>query len=210
VDLLELAEKYGAELIVDEAHATGVCGDGGRGCVAEAGISGRVLATVHTCGKALASAGAFVCGSEELRRILINRARTFIFSTALPPYFAAHVGAGLRLAMTADGERSQLAGISLQLRVKLQHSGFAIGRSSSQIVPVILGSNEAAAKFAAHLQSRGFAARPIRPPTVPIGTSRLRLSLTAKVSEENLSGLIAALEEARELHLAARSASARS
>ncbi len=87
-DLAALAERYGAELIVDEAHATGVRGPRGSGCVAEAGLSGRVFATVHTCGKALAAAGAFVCGSENLRRFLINRARTFIFSTGLPPYFA--------------------------------------------------------------------------------------------------------------------------
>ena len=97
-DLVALAERYGAELIVDEAHAIGVCGPRGSGCVAEAGLSGRVLATVHTCGKALAAAGAFVCGSDNLRRFLINRARTFIFNTGLPPYFAAQVAAGMHLA----------------------------------------------------------------------------------------------------------------
>ncbi len=90
-DLASLARRYDAELIVDEAHATGVCGPDGRGCVAEAGLGGRVFATIHTCGKALAAAGALVCGSGALRSLLINRARTFIFNTALPPYFAAQV-----------------------------------------------------------------------------------------------------------------------
>ncbi len=207
-DLQGLAERYGAELIVDEAHATGVCGEGGRGCVAEAGISGRILATVHTCGKALASAGAFVCGSEQLRRILINRARTFIFSTALPPYFAAHVAAGMRLAMAADRERSEIETISARWREKLRQNSYEIGRGSSHIVPVILGSNEIASNFAARLRDRGFAVRPIRPPTVPVGTSRLRLSLTAKLTEENLAGFIAALDEAREHQPAGRSTSA--
>ena len=101
-DLAALAARYQAELIVDEAHATGVCGPDGSGCVAEAGLAGRVFATVHTCGKALAAAGAFVCGSEPLRRFLINRARTFIFNTALPPYFASQVSAGMRLAADAE------------------------------------------------------------------------------------------------------------
>src|SRR5258708_25882019 len=100
-ELAELAERYSAELIVDEAHAIGVCGPAGSGCVAEAGLTGRVLATVHTCGKALAAAGAFVCGSRKLREVLINRAPTFIFNTALPPYFAAQVAAGIGLATAA-------------------------------------------------------------------------------------------------------------
>ena len=99
-DLAGLAERYGAELIVDEAHAIGVRGPNGSGRVAEAGLSSQVLATVHTCGKALAAAGAFVCGSENLRQFLINRARPFIFNTAMPPYFAAQVAAGMALPRT--------------------------------------------------------------------------------------------------------------
>ncbi|HEX3378131.1 MAG TPA: aminotransferase class I/II-fold pyridoxal phosphate-dependent enzyme, partial [Candidatus Acidoferrales bacterium] len=103
-DLAALADRYGAELIVDEAHAIGVRGPRGSGCVAEARLSARVLASVHTCGKALGSAGAFVCGSENLRKFLINRARTFIFNTALPPYFASQVAAGMKLATEAKAE----------------------------------------------------------------------------------------------------------
>ena len=196
-ELAALAKRYDAELIVDEAHATGVCGPGGRGCVAEAGLSGRVFATVHTCGKALAAAGAFVCGSEDLRRYLINRARTFIFSTALPPYFAAQVSAGMRLALTMDIERTHLADLGIFLRNALLQKGFETAGSDSHIVPVVLGANETALAFAANLQARGYGIRAIRPPTVPPGTARLRMSLTTKLSKPVLADLVGALVQIR-------------
>jgi 8-amino-7-oxononanoate synthase len=206
-DLAALAERYAAELIVDEAHAIGVRGPSGSGCVAEAGLSGTVLATVHTCGKALAAAGAFVCGSENLRRFLINRARTFIFSTGLPPYFASQVAAGVNLASEADSERARLKELSTFLRNELRQNGFDVGSGDSQIVPVLLGSNEAAVHFAECLRARGFGIRAIRPPTVPEGTARIRLSLTAKLREETLASLVAAMVQARDLHFSARAAS---
>jgi 8-amino-7-oxononanoate synthase len=196
-DLVALATRYGAELIVDEAHATGVRGPRGSGCVAEAGLSAKVLATVHTCGKALAAAGAFVCGSENLRSFLINRARTFIFSTALPPYFASQVAAGMNLTREAEEDRAHLAGMGVLLRDELRANGFEVGSSDSQIVPVILGPNEVAVRFAEHLRVRGFGVRAIRPPTVPAGTARLRLSVTSKLSNEVLADLVAALVQAR-------------
>lgn len=206
-DLAVLAERYGAELIVDEAHATGVRGPRGCGCVAEAGLSARVFATVHTCGKALAAAGAFVCGSENLRRFLINRARTFIFSTGLPPYFASQVAQGMNLAAEAESERARLIGLSAFLRNELRNSSFNVVEGDSQIVPVLLGTNEAAVLFAGHLRARGFGARAIRPPTVPVGSARLRFSLTAKLSRENLSELAAAMVQARDQSFSAHAAS---
>jgi len=196
-DLLSMAERFGAELMVDEAHATGVCGPAGRGLVAAANGNGRVLASVYTCGKALASAGAFVCGSETLKQFLVNRARTFIFSTALPPYFAAQIGKAVEIAAEADAERRRLESLSGFLRARLQEAGFNIGTSDSQIVPVLLGGNDTAIHYANELCRHGFAVRPIRPPTVPEGTSRLRLSVTAKLSEEVLDRLVKALVEAR-------------
>jgi 8-amino-7-oxononanoate synthase len=196
-DLATLAARYQAELIVDEAHATGVCGPDGRGCVAEAGLAGRVFATVHTCGKALAAAGAFVCGSDSLRRFLINRARTFIFNTALPPYFASQVAAGMRLAATMEAERTHLAELSGFLRNELQQNGFDIAGSESHIVPIVLGSNDTALAFAANLQARGYGIRAIRPPTVPPGTARLRVSLTAKLSQPILADFAGALIQIR-------------
>ena len=196
-DLAALAARYDAELIVDEAHATGVCGPGGRGCVAEAGLTGRVFASIHTCGKALAAAGAFVCGSEALRRFLINRSRIFIFNTALPPYFAAQVAAGMRLAATAETERTHIANLGGFLRNELQGNGFDTAGSDSHLVPIVLGSNEAALAFASRLQARGFGIRAIRPPTVPRGTARLRVSLAAKLTQPILADFAGALIQIR-------------
>ncbi|MGO9640240.1 MAG: aminotransferase class I/II-fold pyridoxal phosphate-dependent enzyme [Candidatus Acidiferrales bacterium] len=195
-DLAALAERHGTELIVDEAHAVGVFGPSGRGAVAEAGLAGRVFATICTCGKALASSGAFICGSETLRQFLINRARTFIFSTALPPYFSAHVRAGWELAAEADAGRARLSANAELLRGELRARDFDLRGSESQIVPVVLGENERAVAVAEQLRARGFGVRAIRPPTVPPGTARLRLSVTARHTEAALRELAAAIETA--------------
>jgi 8-amino-7-oxononanoate synthase len=193
----ELAERFGASLIVDEAHATAVHGPGGAAIVAEARLTREVLATVHTCGKALASAGAFVCGSRVLREYLINHARTLIFSTAMPPYLAGQIRAALRLAKELSRERETLRVNSAELIAKLRGDEWDTSGSASQIVPVILGSNEDALSAAEFLQERGFAVRAIRPPTVPVGKARLRLSLTARVTRENVTGIQAALQNWR-------------
>jgi 8-amino-7-oxononanoate synthase len=198
-ELTALAQRHGAELIVDEAHAIGVFGPGGRGAIAEAGLADPVFAVVCTCGKALASSGAFVCGSETLRQFLINRARTFIFSTALPPYFAAHVRAGWELAAEADAERARLAASAKVLRDELRARDFDLLRSESQIVPVVLGENEKAVAVAEQLRAAGFGVRAIRPPTVAPGTARLRISVTARHPEIVLRELAAAIEAAARL-----------
>jgi 7-keto-8-aminopelargonate synthetase-like enzyme len=111
-EVFRLAENYGAEVIVDEANSTGACGPRGRGLVAQLGLEKQALAVVHTCGKALASSGAFVCGSKTLRHFLINHARSFIFSTALPPYLAYQISAALNLAGLMEAERGHLALLS--------------------------------------------------------------------------------------------------
>src|SRR5258708_4368789 len=187
VELANLAEKYNAALILDEAHATGVHGPTGHGLAAAAGITSKVLAVIHTCGKALASAGAFVCGPAVLKEHLVNHARTFIFSTALPPYLAAQITAALRLAAGINEDRASLLHRAAWLRAALQSEGFEAAGTASQIVPVVLGHNDATLDAAEHLQREGFAVRGIRPPTVPEGGSRLRLSLTTRISEEELS-----------------------
>ena len=197
-DLLALSDRYGAELIVDEAHATGVFGPQGRGLVAAANRSGRVFAVVHTCGKALAGMGAFVSGSRALREFLINRARPFIFSTALPPYIARQMQAAVRIAQGADAQREKLLSLSAHLRARLRAEEFDTARSDSQIVPVVLGTNERALQFAALLCEQGFSVRAIRPPTVPAGSARLRVSLTARHARETLDGLVDALMRIRE------------
>ena len=188
-EMAALAERFGAAMIVDEAHATGVQGKCGWGLAAEAGILPQVLATVHTCGKALASAGAFVCGPAVMKDHLINHARTFIFSTALPPYFAEQIRAALKLTIGMGTERQTLMHRAKGLNGRLREMGFDTGGSASQIVPVIIGSNEDTLHAAEQLQREGFAVRAIRPPTVPLGKARLRLSLTAKIADEDLSRL---------------------
>jgi len=194
--LVGLCERFDASLIIDEAHATGVVGTGGRGLVYAAGRSEHVLATVHTCGKALASMGAFVAGSRTLREFLINHARPFIFTTALPPYCAAHVSEAVVLASQADREREHLANVSEHLRARMRAAGFSVTTSESQIVPLILGSNQTALRFAAALAGAGFAVRAIRPPTVPPGSARLRFSLNATLSTSNIDALMNALTHA--------------
>jgi 8-amino-7-oxononanoate synthase len=194
-DLAALCEKFDASLIVDEAHSIGVDGQRGRG--AESFRRSR-LATVYPCGKGLASMGAFVAGSRTLRDYLVNHARTFIFSTALPPYSAAHVREAISLISDADSERARLLEVSRYLRGRLRGAGFDIGRSDSQIVPVILGPNETALRFAAAASAAGCAIRAIRPPTVPQGTARLRVSLNAALSTSDLDGFLEAILAARE------------
>jgi 8-amino-7-oxononanoate synthase len=197
-DLLNLAREHGASIVLDEAHAVGVCGPEGRGIAAERVRERGILAVVHTCGKALASAGAFVCGTKALREYLINRARTFIFSTAMPPYVARQIEAALALARAAESERTHLREISALLRQGLTAHGFDCGASSTHIVPVILGTNEAALHFASELQRSGFAVRAIRPPTVPVGAARIRFSLTSGITVAQIHALVRAMEAARE------------
>jgi len=192
-EMAGLCERYGANLIVDEAHATAVRGPSGHGItadlVAEGKLGGVVFASVHTCSKALASAGAFVCGGLALREHLINRARTFIFSTAMPPYMAKQIQAALQLARTMDRVRAQLVARSQKLRTTLRACGLDTARSTTQIVPVVVGGNEDAIAAAEYLQQRGFAVRAIRPPTVKPGQARLRLSITASIGENELERL---------------------
>jgi 8-amino-7-oxononanoate synthase len=197
-ELIDLCNRYGAFLIVDEAHTTGIDGPEGRGAVSAVGGSECILATVHTCGKALAAMGAFVAGSRTLRDFLINHARTFIFSTALPPYCAAHVQEALRLAAESEPERARLKELSGYARERLHRAGYDTGASDSQIIPLVVGSNEAAVRFAAELTAAGFGVRAIRPPTVPPGTSRLRLSLNAKLSLSDIDAFAEAILAVRE------------
>jgi 8-amino-7-oxononanoate synthase len=188
-ELLALADRFDAGVILDEAHATGVHGPSGRGIAAEHGNVQNLAATVHTCGKALASAGAFVCGSAVLKEHLINHARTFIFSTAMPPYMAEQIRAALRLTSGMDKERKELLARAKRFAAGLRAQGWDTGNSAAQIVPVIMGENEAALAAAEFLQREGFAVRAIRPPTVPPGSARLRFSLTCGISEKEITDL---------------------
>ncbi|HEY4906937.1 MAG TPA: 8-amino-7-oxononanoate synthase [Candidatus Acidoferrum sp.] len=188
-ELANLCARHGAGLILDEAHAIGVHGPNGRGIAAAAQLTGELIAMTHTCGKALASAGAFVCGSATLRDHLINHARTFIFSTAMPPYMAGQIRAALQIARRMDSERAQLLANARRLTTELRSRGYDTAASSSQIIPIIVGANDEAIAAAEFLQTEGFAVRAIRPPTVPQNRARLRLSLTSAIAATELDRL---------------------
>jgi len=188
-EMRALCERYGAGLILDEAHAIGVHGPSGRGISVGAGLTDDAVGVTHTCGKALASAGAFVCGSAALREYLINHARTFIFSTAMPPYMAGQIRAALRIARRMDPQRAELLARSRRLAAGLRAQGYDTAGSSTQIVPVVIGGNEEALAAAGFLQAEGFAVRAIRPPTVKEGRARLRLSVTCAIAAGELERL---------------------
>lgn len=205
-EISALCERFGAGLIVDEAHATGVHGPSGRGMALAAGLTGGLVGVTHTCGKALASAGAFVCGSAALREHLINHARTFIFSTAMPPYLSGQIRAALRLAQGMDAERAALLAGSRRLAARLQAQGYDTANSSTQIVPVVIGGNGEALAAAEYLGAEGFAVRAIRPPTVEDGRARLRLSVTCAIASADLERLENCLTTWRSQRLAAAAA----
>ena len=196
-ELLQLAKNHNAELIVDEAHAVGVRGPQGRGLAAELGLDREMFAVIHTCGKALASAGAFVCGSYRLKEFLVNWARTFIFTTAMPPYLAGQIRAALDLVCQMDSERLHLQELANRLHRDLGPDLHPCA-APSHIISVVLGSNEKALYVAERLQAEGFDARAIRPPTVPAGTARIRLSLTCKLTLEDVARLAVAIRGAIE------------
>src|SRR3954469_3358825 len=177
--LLELARRHGCRLLIDEAHAIGSLGPGGRGAVAEAGLSGEVDVVVGTLGQTLGSYGAYVCASAEVVDLLVNVARPFIFSTALPP---PAVGAAIAALAMLEGQPGMVEHLRLNgdtLREALAESGLDAGPSRTQIVPIVVGgAANAMALCERALEGRVFA-QAIRPPTVPEGTSRLRLSVMA-------------------------------
>jgi 8-amino-7-oxononanoate synthase len=173
-----LADRYGAYLIVDEAHSTGCFGSTGSGCVDEAGVRGRVLASVHTGGKALALPGAYIAGSNLLKEYLTNRCRHLIFTTALPPAVGAWWADGINRVQGDLESRRRLHRNAALFRTELSGRGpSALG--TDYIVPVVVGDDAPAVAAATRLQGQGFDVRAIRPPSVAPGTSRLRISVHA-------------------------------
>ena len=185
-ELLDLARRHGCLLMVDEAHATGALGPGGGGAVAEAGLSGEVDLIVGTLGKTLGSYGAYVCGSAKMVDLLINTARPFIFSTALPPPVIGAALAALALLDGQPGMVEQLRRNGAILRDALDGHGLEVGGSRTQIVPVVVGEARRAMALCERALERGVFAQAIRPPTVPEGTSRLRLSVMANHRADEL------------------------
>jgi 8-amino-7-oxononanoate synthase len=178
-NLVGLARRYDCRLMVDEAHATGAFGPGGRGSVAAAGLSGEVDVVIGTLGKALGSYGAYVCGSRELIEYLINVARPFIFSTAPALPIVAAAIAALELLEANPHRVERLQANARTMRDALLTEGLPLAASQTQIVPVIVGDPEATLQLCELALERGVFAQGIRPPTVPEGTSRLRLTVMA-------------------------------
>ena len=192
-DYAGLAEKYSASLVVDDAHATGLFGDvRGSGLAEKFGVESSCAAIVSTFGKALGSFGAFVAGSRVLIDWLINRSRPFIFSTATPPLLLAMMEAGIDLCGD-PGARTRLHSLAARLRNTLSAGGIDCSASRGPIVPVIIGSNEAALEAAQKLQDEDYDVRAIRPPTVAPGSSRLRISVHADHCEDDIDRLGAAV-----------------
>jgi 8-amino-7-oxononanoate synthase len=199
-EIVDLAAEYGVRLLVDEAHGTGTVGPGGRGAVAEAGLEDEVDVVLGTLGKALGSYGAFVACDRQMARYLTNVARTFIFSTALPPPAVAGALAALELLQERPRRVAKLAVNAAALRGALADEGFDVGDSRTQIVPLVVGDADLAMQICEAALARGVFAQAIRPPTVPPMTSRLRLAVMASHREDELR------TAARVLAQAARSA----
>ena len=185
-EIVELAERHGARVVVDEAHATGVVGPGGRGLVAALGLEQVVDVVVGTLSKALGSYGAFACCNRTMAEFLVNRARTLIFSTALPPPAVAAAGAALQIVRDQPAIVERLHRNSRQLRDELVARGFDVPAGETPIIPLIVGDPRAATKVCEAALQAGVFAQAIRPPTVPDGTSRLRLVAMATHSAHDL------------------------
>ena len=206
--LWEIARRFEAYLWVDEAHAMGVLGPEGRGACAAAGIPADDPHVIRmgTLGKAFGSYGAFVAGAPEIVSLLRSRARGFIFTTGTPPAAAAAAREAIRVSRREPERRTGLLKRAAALRAMLAAQGWAIGPASAQIVPLLLGEAEATMAASAFLLERGVYCQGIRPPTVPAGSCRLRVSLTAGHGEEHLTMLASLLEEVAHTHAAARKA----
>lgn len=191
-ELVALKRSHGALLMIDDAHGCGVIGEGGRGCAELLGVGNEIDIQMGTFGKALGSFGAYAAVSAELRELLINRARSFIFSTSLPPSVLAASLAAVELVQTPKGDelRDKLRAKSCFFRDSLAEAGFIIPAGSTQIVPIVIGSAVTTMQFSDALLEEGVFAQGIRPPTVPAGTSRLRFTLMATHTNADLAGAV--------------------
>ena len=197
-DYASLCRATGTELIVDEAHAVGIYGDRGSGLIEEAGCGDTVFLSINTAGKALGVAGAFVAGPEWAIDYLVQRARSFLFSTAPPPALSDAVDAALTVIGAEPNRRRRLRTMAERTRTLLADAALDVPPGTSQIIPVILGDNDRALTVAANVAAQGFDVRAIRPPSVPRGTARLRLSVNVNLDEALLERLATALAAAVE------------
>jgi 8-amino-7-oxononanoate synthase len=195
--LVPLAQRFDAWTYVDDAHGTGVLGPTGAGALEEYGVTGQVDAVVGTLGKALGTVGAYIGGSQALVEFLVSRARSFIFTTGTPPAMAAATLEALRLAQVESWRRDALRERARRLRERLRDAGREVpGAADGHIVPVMVGDPIRTMKLVGELRRRGFLVGGVRPPTVPKGTSRLRISMSAVHPMELVDALAANVIEA--------------
>jgi glycine C-acetyltransferase/8-amino-7-oxononanoate synthase len=195
-ELVELAQRWGIRLVVDEAHATGTLGPHGRGALADGGVEDQVDVIVGTLGKALGSYGAFAACDRQMARYLVNSARTFIFSTAPPPPAAAGALAALELLRERPRLVQKLQSNVRVLRSELEREGFDVDGAGTQIIPLVVGDPSLAVEICERALAGGVFAQAIRPPTVPAMTSRLRLAVMASHRQEELRTAAHTLAEA--------------
>ena len=192
-EITGLKDKYGAWLMVDEAHATGIFGNQGRGLAEHLGVANRIEVQMGTLGKAMGASGGYICGSRQLIDLLVNRARSFIFSTAPVPAAAAAAAAAVQLIQSSEGEklRRKLHDRLNQFLLKIK---MAKAEIQSAIIPIILGGESKALDVASKLAARNIYVPAIRYPTVARNASRLRVTITAGHSDDDISGLVEALK----------------
>jgi 8-amino-7-oxononanoate synthase len=193
--MLDLCERHDAWLLVDDAHGFGVMGPQGRGSPAHFGLRSPRIVYVGTLGKAAGVAGAFVAGAAEVVESVLQRARTYIYTTAAPAMLAAAVETSLELILEGEWRRERLRNLIVVLREGLRESDRPLALSDTPIQPLVLGGNSEAVRASAALRERGILVPAIRPPTVPEGSARLRISLSAAHSEEEVIRLASALRE---------------
>ncbi len=188
-----LCGAIGAVLVVDEAHAVGVCGERGTGQIEAFGLDHDTCLSINTGGKALGVGGAFVAGPSWAIEYLVQRARPFVYSTAAPPAMADALQASLAIVDAEPERRHRLRALARLLRDRLRNAGFDVAAGDSHIVPILIGDNDRAVAVARAIQAEGFDVRAIRPPSVPEGTARLRVSVNAGLEEAALDRFVRVL-----------------
>ena len=201
-ELAALAQSYGAELYVDDAHGTGVMGEHGRGTVEHFGLESNIALHMGTLGKALGSSGAYLAGSRQVMEYLLHTARSFMFSTAPQPGAAAAAATSLAILEREPGRRARLWANRERLFEGLKRIGLTLGPTASPIIPILIGHADRALKFSETLFSNGVFAPAIRPPTVPSSTSRIRVTITSEHTSAEIDQALAAFElAAQAIHI---------
>jgi glycine C-acetyltransferase len=194
-EIVALADQYDAMVMVDEAHAFGVLGKTGRGLVEHLGLEGRVDIQMGTLSKAAGAFGAYVCGSDDLIELILNRARSFIYTTGLPPMVAAAATKAIEIIASEPERRTSLLKKADDLRAALKNLGFDTMLSETPIIPILTGDEQTALKFSRKLFDERIFVQAIRPPTVPVNTARLRITVTATHTAQDMERLVNAVRK---------------